>query len=76
MAKVVVSSTDSPAGDYCVDIFQHDDGTFGLEEFRRDPEDLKGWFPLHRHSGQTFATDAEALAHARVTVAWMSGILR
>jgi hypothetical protein len=29
MAKLVVSSFDSPAGDYCVDIFMRDDGTFG-----------------------------------------------
>ena len=72
MAKLVISSFDSPAGDYCVDIFLRDDGTFGVEEFRKDSEDLKGWFPLHRHSGQSFATDGEALAHIKATVAWMS----
>ena len=63
---------DSPAGDYCVDIFERDDGTFGLEEYRRDAEDLKGWFPLYRHSRQVFATDEDALAYARKTVVWMT----
>jgi hypothetical protein len=71
MAKLVVSSFDSPDGDYCVDIFQRGDGTFGLEEFRRDAEDLNGWFPLHRHSREVFTTSERALAHARATVAWM-----
>ena len=74
MATFVIKSFDSPAGDYCVDIFMRDDGTFGLEEFRKDPEDLKGWFPLHRHSGQIFATDNEALAQAKSTVAWMADV--
>ena len=65
-------SINSAAGDYCVDVFLRDDGTFGLEEFRRDPEDLCGWFPLHRHSGQVFATDVQALAHARAVVRWLA----
>ena len=39
-----------------------DDGTFGFEEYRRDPEDLRGWFPLHRYSTQVYATEGDALA--------------
>lgn len=72
MAARVVSSINSPAGDHCVDIFVRDDGTFGFEEYRRDPEDMRGWFPLHRYSSQVFATDQEALAKAKQTVAWMA----
>ena len=72
MPTRVVTSFDSPAGDHCVDIFVRDDGTFGFEEYRRDPEDMRGWFPLHRYSNQVFATDQDALAHAKATVAWMA----
>jgi hypothetical protein len=36
--KVLVSLENS-AGDRCVDIFARDDGTFGFEEYRKDPED-------------------------------------
>jgi hypothetical protein len=68
----VVASFDSPAGDHCVDIFVRDDGTFGFEEYRRDAEDLKGWFPLHRYSQQVFGTADDALARARATVEWMA----
>lgn len=72
MASKVIASFNSPAGDHCVDIFVRDDGTFGLEEYRRDHEDMRGWFPLHRYSSVVFATDQEALAYAQANVAWMA----
>jgi len=72
MAHRVVASFNSPAADYCVDLFLRDDGTYGVEEYRRDAEDLRGWFSLHRHAGRVFATEDDALAHARATVAWMT----
>jgi len=50
MPTRVIASFNNPAGDHCVDIFVRDDGTFGFEEYRRDPEDMRGWFPLHRYS--------------------------
>ncbi|MGA8049079.1 MAG: hypothetical protein WCA09_02750 [Burkholderiales bacterium] len=72
MPTRVVASFNNSAGDHCVDIFVRDDGTFGFEEYRRDPEDMRGWFPLHHYSKQVFATDQDALAKAKVTVAWMA----
>lgn len=72
MAARVVSSINSPEGDHCVDIFEREDRTFGFEEYRRDPEDMRGWFPLHRYSTQVFATERDALAQAKATVAWMA----
>ncbi|TMH44180.1 MAG: hypothetical protein E6H49_15515 [Betaproteobacteria bacterium] len=67
----VLKSLENSAGDHCVDIFVRGDGTFGFEEYRRDPEDVSGWFPLHRYSHQVFSTAEEALAHAKSRVAWM-----
>ena len=71
VAARVVVSFDSPAGDHCVDIFALEDGTFGFEEYRRDAEDLKGWFSLHRFGHQAFDTEVAALAEAKATVPWM-----
>ena len=48
-----------------------DDGTYGYEEYRRDHEDGRGWFPLHRYSHQIFDAEEHALAKAKSTVAWM-----
>ena len=68
----VLTSLENSAGDHCVDIFVREDGTFGFEEYRRDPVDVSGWFPLHRFSHQVFATAEDALAQAKSRVAWMA----
>ncbi len=68
----VLNSLENSAGDHCVDIFVRDDGTFGFEEYRKDSEDVSGWFSLHRYSHQVFATAEDALAEAKSRVAWMA----
>ena len=72
MRTRVVASFNSPAGDHCVDIFVREDGTFGFEQYRRDAEDMSGWFPLNRYSSKILATDQDALAQAKASVAWMT----
>jgi len=67
----VLTSLENSAGDHCVDVFLRTDGTFGFEEYRRDPEDGRGWFPLHRFSHQVFTTAEDALAQAKSKVEWM-----
>ena len=67
----VLKSLENSTGDHCVDIFVRADGTFGFDEYRRDPEDMSGWFSLHRYSHQVFATAEDALAEAKSRVAWM-----
>jgi len=61
--------------DRCVDIFSRPDGTFGFEEFRRDPEDMGAWTPVAYYSEREFSTEVEALAAARVAVWWLAGVL-
>jgi hypothetical protein len=72
MPNRVVRSTNNDAGDRCVDIFLREDGTYGFEEYRRDHEDLKGWFPLQHFSTQVFETEEGAAERARATVAWLA----
>ncbi len=71
VANKVLNSLENQAGDHCVDIFVRADGTFGFEECRRDPEDGRGWFPLHRYANQVFDTQDEALAQAKSRVEWL-----
>ena len=68
----VLTSLENSTGDHSVDIFVRIDGTFGFEEYRRDPEDLSGWFSLQRYSHQVFATTEDALPQAKSRVAWMA----
>lgn len=37
---LVLTSIETPDRQRCVDLFQRQDGTFGFEELRRDPEDM------------------------------------
>lgn len=67
----VMRSINSTDGDLCVDIFQRPDGSFGFEEFRRDHEDARGWFPVCHYRDRRFASEAQALASASAAVAWL-----
>jgi hypothetical protein len=59
----------------CVDIFCRPDGTFGFDEFRRDPEDPSGWFSIGHFGDQVFADAEAALSKAKDTVHWLAGQL-
>jgi hypothetical protein len=72
MGNKVLASLENPYGDHCVDIFSREDGTFGFEEYRRDPEDGARWFSLHRYSGQVFTREEDALAQAKARVPWLT----
>jgi hypothetical protein len=72
---IVVASPSTPTADRCVDVFRRPDGTFGYEEFRRDPEDMGVWTPVAYYSGQKFGAEDEALDGARASVPWLAEVL-
>lgn len=67
----VMSSVENRAGDHCVDFFVREDGTYGFEEYRKDPEDGRGWFSLRHYSHLTFGSEEEVMTYASAKVAWM-----
>jgi hypothetical protein len=71
----VLASPSTPSVDRCVDIFTRPDGTFGFEEFRRDPEDMGAWTPIAYYSERAFSTADEATAAARDSVSWLGDVL-
>ena len=71
----VLASPSTDSVDRCVDIFLRPDGTFGFEEFRRDPEDRGVWTPVTYFSGQEYESEQGALAAARERVPWLGEIL-
>ena len=60
----------------CVDIFLRPDGTFGFEEYRRDVEDARGWFPVGHYSAQAFSTKRDALEAAKSKIVWLSEVIK
>ena len=66
------ASHQNPEGDRCVDVFWRPDGSFGFEEFRRDPEDMGVWTPVAYFSHRVFATEGEASSAAEQFVPWLA----
>ena len=60
----------------CVDLFRRPNGTFGYEEFRRDPEDQGAWTPVRFASGLRYASLDQARAAAVAAVAWLGDAAR
>jgi hypothetical protein len=70
----VIASPSTSTADRCVDIFARPDGTFGFEEFRRDPEDRGRWTPVGYFSTREYSTEDEALTAAREAVPWLNAL--
>jgi len=60
----------------CVDVFQRPDGTYGFDEFRRDPEDTRGWYTIGHFGSATFDSYDRALTAARNAVHWLAEVAR
>jgi hypothetical protein len=67
---LVVASIENDEANRCVDLFRRPDGSFGFEEFRRDPEDAGVWTPVAYFSSARFESEQAARAAARRAVAW------
>jgi hypothetical protein len=68
----VLASRESADGLRCVDTFRRPDGSFGFEEFRRDPEDMGVWTPVAYFSSAAYASRVVADAAAERAVSWLS----
>ena len=67
----VVHSVNLDGEGLCVDVFQRPDGTYGFEEYRRDPEDPRGWYPVGFYGAQRFDSFEAAQRNALQQVAWL-----
>lgn len=72
--KKVHWSWEAPGNHLCVDIFQRPDASWGFEEYRREPEDGRGWYAVGFHSENRFADANAAMAAARAVVTWLGDV--
>lgn len=68
--SLVITSRNSADGLLCVDVFQRADGSFGFEEFRRDPEDASGWYAVGGFNDLRFGSADDADRDATARVSW------
>jgi hypothetical protein len=67
---LVAHSIDNQEKSRCIDIIQDLNGKFRFQEWRREPEDLSGWFLMLDSSPKTYPTAKEAIVAAKQTIAW------
>ncbi|UUX49576.1 hypothetical protein NUH88_19520 [Nisaea acidiphila] len=72
---LVFVSHETPDGRRCVDLLQHADGSFGFEEYRRDPDDSRGWYAVGGTGGISFTGREEMLDAAKRNIAWLDDVL-
>ena len=68
----VVKSVNNADGSRCVDVFRRADGSYGFEEYRRDAEDARGWFPVGGYGGSTWRSEADAWRAAVAAIPWVA----
>ena len=73
--NVVVRSINLQGEARCVDVFVRPDGSFGFEEYRRDPEEGRGWYPIGSFAGAAYSSQDAALQAAIDRVPWLADIL-
>jgi hypothetical protein len=66
----VVASLEDEAGLRCMDLFVRPDGSYGFEEYRRDPEAGR-WQVTGGYSALRFTTVAEAREAAVRRLPWL-----
>lgn len=71
----VIRSINLDGETICVDIFLRPDGTYGFDEFRRDPEDGRGWYSIGHYGAASFGTFDQALEEAQAKVGWLTASL-
>ncbi len=71
----VIHSINLPGDTVCVDVFRRPDGTYGFDEFRRDPEDNSGWYSIGHYGTEVFDTADAALSEAKTRVEWLKDLL-
>jgi len=69
---IVFESIENDQHDRCVDLFQRTDGTWGFQEFRRDPEDAGAWTPMAYHAASIHPSREAARAAATRAVIWLN----
>jgi len=70
----VLQSINLPGDTICVDIFIRPNGTYGFDEFRRDPEDGRGWFSIGHHGSAEFGSVNETAAAAIEAISWLKNL--
>lgn len=68
----VTQSFNNPEQNRCVDIIELNAGGFRFQEWRREPEDISGWFLMTDSGSEIFPSEEQAINAARLAVVWFN----
>jgi hypothetical protein len=66
----VINSFDNEDRNRCVDIIKDLKGAFRFQEWRRDTEDLNGWYLMRDSEPYSFQTEQDAITAASASIKW------
>ena len=52
--NTVILSVNNDEGNLCLDIFIRENNTYGFEEYRKDPENVDGWYKVGNYSNKIY----------------------
>jgi len=70
----VTKSVDNQELNRCIDIIELQDGSYRFQEWRREPEDISGWFLMLDSYPNIFMSEAEAITAAKRAVTWYGNL--
>ena len=69
--NTVILSFNNDEGNLCLDIFIRENDTFGFEEYRKDPENIDGWYKVGNYSDKIYKNQKEAYKNACKNILWL-----
>jgi len=72
--QVVIQSINNDESNLCIDFFTRNNGTFGYEEYRKDPENASSWYKIGYFTYKIFSSKDEAYNDAVKTISWLNKI--
>ena len=70
--NTVIFSVNNDEGNLCLDIFIRENKTFGFEEFRKDPENINGWYKIGNYADKIYFNQKEAYENAVKKIRWLN----
>ena len=68
--QVVINSINNDNNNLCIDFFIRKNKTFGYQEYRKDPENISGWYRIGNYDYKVFSNKNDAYHDAKKNIVW------
>ena len=64
--QVVINSINNDDNNLCIDFFIRNNNTFGYQEYRKDPENISGWYRIGNYDHKIFLSETMHIKMQRI----------